>query len=76
MWKGTGLGTALGERYAVLGVTSEGLWLWGTHTGAGTPSKGLQLMEGPGWSRKRVRRKEQGKKRVRNQEQQQETIMY
>lgn len=48
----------------------------GTHTGAGTPLKELWRMEDPGWSRKRVRRKEQGKKRVRNQEQQQETITY
>lgn len=40
--------------------------MWGTHTGAGIPLKGLQPMEDPGWSRKRVR----------NQDCPQETIAY
>lgn len=80
MWKRTllrtGLGMALGERHTVLEDTSEELWLWGTHTEARTSLKGLPPMEDPGWSRKQVRRKKQGRKRVRNQEQQQETTMY
>lgn len=41
MWKEILLGMALGGRHAVLGGTSEGLWMWGTQTGAGTPLKGL-----------------------------------
>lgn len=55
------------------GNLGRGLCLWGTHTGAGTPPKGQQPMDDPGWSVVLVRRKEQGKKRAKEQEWHQES---